>query len=106
MKSSATDLDWGERPSASEPWLKHTGGVFESLFERSADAIWLHEVSDPRTAVLVDCNEAAVELIGAQSKQQLLSTRPEELSPPLQPDGTPSAKKAAEIIAIVQRQKT
>src|SRR5215471_192113 len=73
-------------PSAPESWLKHHGGVFEILFERSAEAIWLHEVIDPRTAVLVDCNQAAVELIGAQSKQQLLNTRPDELSPPLQPD--------------------
>src|SRR5262245_2007425 len=106
MNPSATSFRRVESPSASEVWLKHTGGVFQSLFERSADAIWLHEGSDQRTAVLVDCNQAAVELIGAQSKEQLLSTRPEELSPPLQPDGTPSADKAAEIIAIVQRQKT
>jgi PAS domain S-box-containing protein len=80
--------------------------VFESLFERSADAIWLYDVSDPRTAVLVDCNQAAVELIGAQSKQQLLSTPPEELSPQVQPDGTPSDKKAQEITGIVRREKT
>jgi PAS domain S-box-containing protein len=80
--------------------------VFESLFERSADAIWLYDVSDPGRAVLVDCNQAAVELIGAPSKDQLLSSRPEELSPLVQPDGTPSDKKAAEIIAIVRREKT
>src|SRR5262249_39859888 len=42
---------------------------------------------------------------GAQSKQQLFHTRPEEISPPLQPDGTRSADKAAEIIAIVEREK-
>jgi len=80
--------------------------VFESLFERSADAIWLHEVHGPLTAVLVDCNQAAVELIGAENKQQLLRTRPDELSPPVQPDGSASAQKAAEIIRIVQKQKT
>jgi PAS domain S-box-containing protein len=106
MNSCAIDAEWSESPSASEPWLKHTGGVFENLFQRSGDAIWLHEVSDLRTAVLVDCNQAAVELIGAECKQQLLSTRPEELSPPLQPDGRSSAEKAAEIIAIVQNRKT
>jgi len=32
--------------------------------------------------------------------------RPEDLSPPLQADGTPTAEKAAEIVALVQRQKT
>jgi PAS domain-containing protein len=31
--------------------------------------------------------------------------RPEELSPPVQPDGTSSAKKSDEIIAIIQKQK-
>ncbi len=84
----------------------HNNSVFDSLFQRSADAIWLHEVQDSGATVLMDCNDAAVELIGAQNKQQLLGTRPEELSPPLQPDGSTSVQKAAEIKAIVQRQKT
>src|SRR5215831_12151544 len=106
MSPLAADFDRAESPSASEPLLNHTVGVFQSLFERSADAIWLHEIDDSRTAVLVDCNQAADELIGAESKEHLLSTRPEELSPPVQPDGTPSAEKAAEIIALVQRHKT
>jgi PAS domain S-box-containing protein len=53
----------------------------------------------------VDCNQAAVELAGAGSRQQLLRLRPEDLSPPFQPDGTPSAEKSAEIIAIIQKEK-
>jgi PAS domain-containing protein len=40
--------------------------VFESLFERSADAIWLF---DPQTGVFVDCNSAAVELMCAGTKE-------------------------------------
>jgi PAS domain S-box-containing protein len=103
MKSSATSLGWDESASAPELWLKHTGSVFESLFERSPDAIWLY---DPQTSMLLDCNQAAVQLIGADSKQQLLRTMPADLSPPLQPDGSRSADKSAEIIAIVERQKT
>jgi PAS domain S-box-containing protein len=82
--------------------FKHTDPVFESLFERSADAIWLY---DPQTIVLLDCNEAAVKLIGARDKQQLLRTRPEQLSPPLQPDGTTSEQKSAEIVALVEQRK-
>src|SRR5262245_64392429 len=105
MNSSAPNPDWGESPSASEAGRKHTAGVFGNLIERSADAIWLHEVLDPRTAVLVDCNQAAIDLIGAESKQQLLHTRPEEISPPMQPDGSCSADKAAEIIAIVEKER-
>ncbi|MBI3853598.1 MAG: PAS domain-containing sensor histidine kinase [Verrucomicrobia bacterium] len=103
MNSSATNLDWGESPSARDQSLKHTGNVFQSLFERSADAIWL---LDPQAGVFVDCNQAAVELIGAESKQQLLNKRPEDLSPSYQPDGSRSADKSAEIMAIIERQRT
>jgi len=86
--------------------LEQDGRVFENLFERSADAIWLYEVQDPQTLVLVDCNDAAVRLIGAEAKEQFLRTRPEDLSPPVQPDGSSSAEKTAEIIGIVQKRKT
>ncbi len=102
IKSSATDRQWDESTSAPEASLEHTSSVFETLFERSADAIWLY---DPQTIALVNCNQAAVELIGAENKQQLLRTRPEQISPPLQPDGSRSMDKAAEIIALVERQK-
>jgi len=77
--------------------------VFESFFERSIDAVWL---LDPQAGVFVDCNQAAVKLIGAKNKRQLLLTRPAELSPPFQPDGSNSTEKSAEIIATIQRQKS
>src|SRR5688500_8573598 len=103
MKSSAIAHEWDQRTSASELFLKHTDTVFESLFERSADAIWSY---DPQTAMLVDCNQAAVQLGGATDKQQWLRPRPEDRSPQLQPDGSNSADKARQIIALVERQKT
>ena len=93
---------WDERTSAREQWVKHTGGVFESLFDRSADAIWLY---DPESGLLTDCNQAAVDLMGAEHKHQLVPTRPEDLSPPIQPDGSRTADKTAEIIAVVEKQK-
>ena len=83
--------------------IGHSGSVFASFFERSVDAVWL---LDPQAGVFVDCNQAAVELIGAENKQELLRTRPEDLSPPFQSDGSPSAKKTEEIIALIQKQKT
>jgi len=103
MNSSATELDRGESPSATDRLVGQTGSVFESFFERSVDAVWL---LDAEAGVFVDCNQAAVELSGAESKQQLLRMRPDELSPPFQPNGTPSPEKSAEIIGIIQRQKT
>jgi PAS domain S-box-containing protein len=102
MMNSSQTSKWDERTSASELFLGHNNGVFESLFQRSTDAIWLY---DPQTGLFLDCNQAAVELMGAENKQQLLPARPEDFSPPVQPDGSRSADKTAEIIAIVEKQK-
>ena len=103
MNLSVKEPQWDERTSASEPFLKHTDAVFERFFERSSDAVLL---LDPQDGVFVDCNQAAVELIGAETKHQLLRLRPEDLSPPTQPDGSPTAVKSAEILEIVRRDKT
>jgi PAS domain S-box-containing protein len=103
MNSSAKDHEWGESPSATDSLIGDTGSVFECFFERSVDAVWL---LDPQAGVFVDCNQAAVKLIGAENKEELLRTRPEDLSPSFQPDGSPSAKKSEEIVAIIQKQKT
>src|SRR5262245_29638240 len=102
MNLFAEKQDRDESASANDSLKAHTNDVFHSLFERSVDAVWL---LDPHERVFVDCNQAAVKIIGAKSKQQLLRTRPEELSPPFQPDGSPSAEKSAEIIATIQRKK-
>jgi PAS domain S-box-containing protein len=102
MNASAITPEWDQRTSAPGLLLKHTDAVFDSLFERSADAIWLY---DPQSALLVDCNQAALELIGAENKKDLLPTSPEHLSPLVQPDGSRSSEKSAQIIATVERQK-
>ena len=106
MKPSAKETNWDERTSAGESLLQQIDPVFDSLFQRSADAIWLFELCDPQSIVLVDCNQAAVELVGAETKQQVLRMRPEDLSPPFQPGGVPTAQKSAEIVGLVQKQKT
>jgi PAS domain S-box-containing protein len=102
MKSSAIEPERGESPSATDRLIGHTDSVFACFFERSVDAVWL---LDPQAGVFVDCNQAAVKLMGAGNKQELLRTRPEDLSPPFQPDGSPSAQKSEEIIAIIQKKK-
>src|SRR6267378_314562 len=88
-----------ESPSATESLLKDNPSMFQLLCERSADAIWLF---DPQAGVFVDCNAAAVELMRAGTKEKLLGARPEDLSPPVQPDGTPSREKSAQIVALVE----
>jgi PAS domain S-box-containing protein len=92
-----------ESASPGPGLLEQAGPVFQSLFERSADAIWLF---DPEAGVFLDCNQAAVDLIGAKNKEQLLRITPEELSPPIQPDGSSSADKTEEVVAVVRREKT
>ena len=90
---------WDESPSAAEWSLRDNPSMFQLLFERSADAIFLF---DPQAGVFVDCNAAAVELMCAGTKEKLLGARPEDLSPLLQPDGTPSREKSAQIVALVE----
>jgi PAS domain S-box-containing protein len=92
--------EWDESASAISQSAGQTGPVFESFFEASVDAVWLF---DPQAGVFVDCNQAAVELIGAKSKVQLLQTKPEDLSPSLQPNGSSSSDRTAQIIALVEK---
>ncbi len=68
--------------------------AFQLLFERSPDAILLVDGE-----ALVDCNQAAVEMLRYSSKNELLATTLPKLSPPQQPDGLSSAEKAINMIA-------
>src|SRR3954471_1489552 len=88
-----------ESPSAVLSMFDDNPSMFQLLFERSADAIWLF---DPQAGVFMDCNTAAVELMRAGTKEKLLGARPEDLSPPLQADGTSSREKTAQVIALAQ----
>ena len=78
----------GSQPHDTEP-------MFHLLFERTADAVWLF---DPRTAAMVDCNEAAAALMRC-SRADLVGKRAEELSPQVQPDGSPTVESVARRIA-------
>lgn len=91
---------WTERCRACGALLEGRDGIFAQFVERSADAIWLF---DPAEGVFVDCNEAAMALLGCGTRDELLRTRPEELSPLLQPDGQRSRDKAREITEVVAR---
>jgi PAS domain S-box-containing protein len=91
-----------DRDESPAPGLSLSGNnpsTFQLLFERSSDAIWLF---DPQAGVFIDCNSAAVELMRAGTKEKLLGARPEELSPPLQTDGTSSREKTAQVIALAE----
>ncbi|HXJ57304.1 MAG TPA: PAS domain-containing sensor histidine kinase [Verrucomicrobiae bacterium] len=88
-----------ESPGAGSSLLSDNSCMFQLLFEQSADAIWL---LDPQTGLLVDGNAAAVELMGAGTRENLLAARPEDLLAHVQPDGTRGGGKIAQVIALVE----
>jgi PAS domain S-box-containing protein len=93
---NSMERQWNERSSAKNPGMGDAESMFRMLFERSADAILL---LDPQRNVFVDCNAAAVEMMRARSKEQLLLTHPADVSPELQPDGRSSRDKTPEMTA-------
>jgi len=75
--------------------LRQSERKYRTLFEKSADAILIIEESR-----FVDCNPAAVKMLGYKNKKELLDAHPSQLSPELQEDGKYSFEKANEMMAI------
>ena len=80
------------RARATEVWSE---GALRLVVERSPDAILLLD-----NGVFIDCNQAAVDMLRAAGKDELLSLSPSDLSPALQPDGTSSSIKTQQMIAV------
>ncbi len=68
--------------------LKSSENKYRSIFENANDAILL-----AREGILIDCNAKALELFGV-AREQIIGQTPHKLSPPFQPDGSDSRKKA------------
>ncbi len=66
-----------------------------TLFDQSPDPVWIIE-----NGMFVECNEAAVTMLGYSSKIELMNTHPSRLSPPIQPDGEDSFRKAERMMAL------
>jgi PAS domain S-box-containing protein len=82
--------------TSTEQTFPENEGRFRSFFEQSSDAFLILD-----DGLFVDCNNAAMQLLGYDDKHCIASRSMAELSPELQPDGTPSMEKAKEIIASV-----
>ncbi len=66
---------------------------YKTLFDKSADAILLIEGNS-----FVDCNQAALDMLGYGSKEELCLAHPSNFSPRRQPDGQLSREKANKAI--------
>jgi len=73
--------------------------VFETLYQKSADGIWLL-----KEGIFVDCNEAIVKMFKAHDKQALINVTLAELSPEFQPDEQSSYEKALWMNALASQQ--
>lgn len=72
---------------------------FATLFELSPEPIWLL-----KDGVFVDCNTAAVSLLGFKEKKEVLGKGPLDLSPEFQFGGTTSRSIAEEKIQKAQKE--
>jgi len=68
------------------------------LFDGSNDAIVLLETPSLK---IVDCNSAALRMIGLAKKEDMIGKTPIDLAPPVQPNGVASAEVAKGLLAEV-----
>ncbi len=79
----------------AEIQLKESESRFLDVMYASQDAILLVENN-----IFVDCNEAAVKMLGYEKKEQFLNTHPADLSPAFQLDGRDSIEKTDEMMRL------
>ncbi len=62
---------------------------YKALFDKTADALLIIEGNE-----FVDCNQATLDMLGFDSKEELYQAHPSVFSPDVQPDGQLSTEKA------------
>ncbi|NLO92566.1 MAG: PAS domain S-box protein [Elusimicrobia bacterium] len=80
---------------AKERELHITEEKYRRLYESSQDAI---ATLSPPSWRFTDANPAAIKLFGAAGAPQFINQNPWNLSPEIQPDGTPSDQKAKAML--------
>ncbi len=73
----------------AEAKLKESEEKYATTFESSRDALMLLDEKG-----FFDCNTATLALFGCKSVEEFAKNHPADLSPPTQPDGTPSMEAA------------
>ncbi len=90
--------DISEQKRAEEA-LRESERRFMDVFYASNDVILLFGENK-----FIDCNEATAKMLGYSAREDCLKTHPSELSPPKQPDGQCSYKKANEMMRLAFEQ--
>ncbi len=72
--------------------------TYKLLFDSSDDAMLIIDGEK-----FVDCNQAALDMLGYASKEELFLVHPSQLSPEYQPDGYASFERANEMIAMAKK---
>jgi two-component system, sensor histidine kinase and response regulator len=92
-----TLIDITERKLAEET-VKESEQKYRALFEGAADAYWLSNDEG-----FLDCNSAALTMFGYSSKAEFIALRPDQFSPPQQPDGASSIVESKQKIVSAFR---
>ncbi len=79
--------------------MSESSDIFRTIFEKMSDSILL--LKDGR---FIECNAATLKLLAYPAKAEFLNQSPADISPAFQPDGQPSAEKAAHMIDIALRE--
>lgn len=83
----------------AEHALARSEARFRTLFEASSEAVFVFN----RSLVLLDCNPAALTLLGLSRKEECMGRCLKDLSPPAQPCGMPSAELLEEYLQVADR---
>jgi PAS domain S-box-containing protein len=78
--------------------LRESEERFRTLFDSSPDPAWI--IDKHR---FVECNQAAVDMLGYPDRDSLKDTHPSKLSPEFQPDGELSYSKSERMMVIAHR---
>jgi diguanylate cyclase (GGDEF)-like protein/PAS domain S-box-containing protein len=81
----------------AERALRASERRYRALYESASEGMAIIQ-----HGVFTSFNRAVLEMLGHADAAPLLNKRPEDLSPPVQPDGEPSAVKAARVFAEAQ----